>query len=117
MSPLLFDIVVDALSIILDKAKHAGYVRGVLSELGDNGVNMLQYADATIFLLKDDEDRAKNLKSILTAFEQMSGLIINFHKSEVYLFGEAKKVRSIKKYLPVTKERFPSNIWDCLLPM
>uniref|UniRef100_A0A453KWR1 Reverse transcriptase domain-containing protein n=1 Tax=Aegilops tauschii subsp. strangulata TaxID=200361 RepID=A0A453KWR1_AEGTS len=28
MSPLLFDIAADALAIILDKAKHAGYVRG-----------------------------------------------------------------------------------------
>ena len=45
MSPLLFDIVVDALAILLDKAKHAGYVKGVLTELGDDGVNMLQYAD------------------------------------------------------------------------
>ena len=59
MSPLLFDIAADALAIILDKAKHAGYVKGVLTELGDDGVNMLQYADDTIFLLKDDEKSAK----------------------------------------------------------
>ena len=31
----------------------------------------------------------KNLKFILGAFEQMSDLKINFHKSELFLFGEA----------------------------
>ena len=65
MSPLLFDIAADALAIILDKAKHAGYVKGVLTELGDDWVNILQYADDTIFLLEDDEESAINLKFIL----------------------------------------------------
>ena len=50
---------------------------------------MLQYADDTIFLLQDDEESAMNLKFTLTAFEQMFGLTINFHKSESNLFGEA----------------------------
>jgi hypothetical protein len=29
------------------------------------------------------------MKSVLLAFEQLSGLKINFHKSELYCFGEA----------------------------
>ena len=47
---------------------------------------MLQYADDTIFL-QDDYESACNLKYILCLFEQMSGLKINFHKSEIVLFG------------------------------
>jgi hypothetical protein len=35
-------------------------------------------------------EKAKNLKLILSAFEQLSGLKINFHKSELYCFGEAQ---------------------------
>jgi hypothetical protein len=31
----------------------------------------------------------RNLKLILIMFEQMSGFKINFHKSEVFCFGEA----------------------------
>ena len=50
---------------------------------------MLQYADDTIFLMPDDLESAKRLKFILCAFEQMSGLKINFHKSELFLFGKA----------------------------
>ena len=30
------------------------------------------------------------MKNILCAFEQLSGLKINFHKSEIFCFGEAK---------------------------
>ena len=51
---------------------------------------MLQYADDTIFLLEDNVESAQNLKFVLTMFEQMSGLKINFNKSEMFLFGGAK---------------------------
>ena len=60
MSPLLFDIAADALAIILYNAMREGVVKGVLSELNGCEVNMLQYADDTIFLLQDDENSAKN---------------------------------------------------------
>lgn len=63
-------------------------VKGVFSDIIDQGVNMLQYADDTIFLLPDDDLSALNLKIILCAFEQMSGLTTNFHESEHFLFGE-----------------------------
>jgi hypothetical protein len=35
-------------------------------------------------------EHAYNMKTILCAFEQLSGLKINFHKSEIFCFGEAK---------------------------
>ena len=44
---------------------------------------MLQYAGDTIFLLQDDVESAKKPKFILCAFEQMSGLRINFHKCDL----------------------------------
>lgn len=95
LSPLLFDLAADALAIIMDKAKTSGIVKRVLSETLNHGVNMLQYADDINFLLRDDENSARNLKFILSAFEQMSGLTINFHKSELFLFGEAVEKASL----------------------
>ena len=41
-------------------------------------------------------EKATNLKLILSAFEQLSGLKINFHKSELFCFGEAKE--AIQQY-------------------
>jgi hypothetical protein len=46
---------------------------------------MLQYADDTIFLIQDDLEQARNLKLLLYIFEAMSGLKINFEKSEVMM--------------------------------
>jgi hypothetical protein len=40
--------------------------------------------------LDHDIEQAKNLKLLLCAFEQLSGLKINFHKSELFYFGLAK---------------------------
>ena len=40
--------------------------------------------------MEHDIEKAKNLKLILSAFEQLSGLKINFHKSELFCFGEAQ---------------------------
>ena len=39
-------------------------------------------------------EQAHNMKTILCAFEQLSGLKINFHKSEIFCFGEAKNYES-----------------------
>jgi hypothetical protein len=52
-------------------------------------MSILQYADDTILFLEHDLDKARNMKLILTAFELVLGLKINFHKSELFCFGEA----------------------------
>nr|ABA91694.2 transposon protein, putative, CACTA, En/Spm sub-class [Oryza sativa Japonica Group] len=45
----------------------------------------------TIIFLEHDLQQAKNLKLILSVFEKLSGLKINFHKSELFCFGQAKE--------------------------
>ena len=62
----------------------------------------MQYADDTIFLIQDDEESAKNLKFILCLFEHLSGLKINFHKSEVHCVG-----------LAVGKQALYEDIFTC----
>jgi hypothetical protein len=57
----------------------------------DDGLSILQYADDTIIFLDHDLDQAKNMKLLLTVFEQLSGLKINFHKSEIFCYGGAKE--------------------------
>ena len=39
-----------------------------------------------------DIEKATNMKMVLSAFEQLSGLKINFHKSEIFCFGQAKEM-------------------------
>jgi hypothetical protein len=55
-----------------------------MPEVFPGGVFSLQYADDTIlFLEKKNIDMARNLKWFLTCFENMPGLKINYHKSDL----------------------------------
>jgi hypothetical protein len=89
LSPMLFNIVADMLAIIIERAKSEGQTEGVVPHLVDGGLSILQYADDTILFMEHDLDKARNLKLILSAFEQLSGLKINFHKSDFFCFSEA----------------------------
>jgi hypothetical protein len=92
MSPILFNIIADMLALLFNRAKVAGQVRGVIPHLVDDGLSILQYVDDTIIFLDHDLEQAKNLKLLLCAFEQLSGLKINFHKSEIFCYGAAKEM-------------------------
>jgi hypothetical protein len=56
----------------------------------DGRLSILQYADNTILFMEHDLEKARNLKLILAAFKQLSVLNINFHKSELFCFGEGE---------------------------
>ena len=88
LSPLLFNLAVDALAHMLDKAKASGHIKGVVPHLAQGGgVTHLQYADDTMILTVCDDASIVNMKFLLYCFEWMSGLKINYHKSEDTVFG------------------------------
>jgi hypothetical protein len=87
---MLFNIVADMLAIMIERTKNDGLIEGVIPHLIDGGLSILQYADDTILFMQHDLEKAQNLKLILSAFEQLLGLKINFHKSELFCFGEAQ---------------------------
>jgi hypothetical protein len=74
------------LAILINRAKREGHINGVVPHLVDDVLSILQYADDTIIFLKHDLEGAKNLKLLMCAFEQLSGLKINFHKKRDFLF-------------------------------
>lgn len=65
LSHLPFDIAVDDLAILIDRAKQHGLIKGLVPEFVENGLAILQYAEDTIFPNEDDFESAKNLKFIL----------------------------------------------------
>jgi hypothetical protein len=99
LSPMLFNIVADMLAILIARAKEDGQVGGLIPHLVEGGVSILQYADDTIFFMEHDLAKGLNMKLILCLFEQLSGLKINFHKSEIFYFGKAKDMESDYKNL------------------
>ena len=87
----------------------------------------MQYANDTILPLQDNLGQARNLKYLLCLFELMSGLKINFHKSEVIgieldadrinLFEEmftCKNGELLMKYLGilVDEKRLKNSDWN-----
>jgi hypothetical protein len=53
------------------------------------GITHIWYADEMILMVEGDDNSVTNLKFILYCFEWLSGLRINYHKSEAYIFGES----------------------------
>lgn len=72
---------------MLIKATSHDLIRGLCSDLVPGGVVCLQYADDTILFMDEDESKATNLKMIITYFEKVSGMRINYAKSELIPLG------------------------------
>ena len=87
------------LAILIARAKKDGQIGGLIPHLVDGGLSILQYADDTILFMEHDLEKAVNMKLILCIFEQLSGLKINFHKSEIFCFGKAKEVEDQYKHI------------------
>jgi hypothetical protein len=82
------------LAVIINRAKSEGQVKGVIPDLTDDGLSILQYVDDMRLFMEHDIDQARNIKLLLSAFEQILGLKINYHKSDFFYFGQAKEVES-----------------------
>jgi hypothetical protein len=74
------------LAIIINRAKSEGQITRVISNLTEDVLSILQYANDTILFMDHNIDQARNMKLLLSAFEQLSGLKINFHKSGIFCF-------------------------------
>jgi hypothetical protein len=83
ISPLLFNLVVDVFTKMLVKAAGHNLIAGLCPEVCPSGIICLQYADDTILFLDNNISQAKNLKTVLTCFKQVSGMRINYSKSEL----------------------------------
>jgi hypothetical protein len=78
------------LATLILRAKSNRKIRGVVPHLVDDDLSTLQYADDTILFVDHDILQTRELKLVLSAFKQLSGLKINFHKSEVFCYSKAK---------------------------
>ena len=74
----------------------------MVPHLVDEGLSVLQYADDTVIFMDNDLEWAKNMKLLLCAFEQLSGLKINFHKSELFCYEQLMLINlNIHNFLDV----------------
>jgi len=85
--PFLFLVVVEGLTRLVREARRACLFKGV--EVGSSRVqlDLLQFANDTLFFCEPSYHNMLVVKAILKLFELVSGLRINFHKSEVRSVG------------------------------
>jgi hypothetical protein len=129
LSPFFFNMAGEVLTKMVLSAQRNGLFSGLASNLVENGIAILQYADDTVLCIEHDQEKAVNLKLLLYIFEMMSGLKINFLKSELFIIGEDNNIASFysdlfncqvgslpMKYLgvPVTFLNLKNVDWDFL---
>jgi hypothetical protein len=90
---LLFNLVVDMLATFIARAKEEGQIDGLVPHLVDGCLSILQYTDEAILFMDHNFEQVKNMKLLLCAFEQPSDLKINFYKSELFYYVEAKNLK------------------------
>ena len=65
LSPLLFNLDADALSVMLEKAVHHGRIVGILPGLIQGGISHSQYADDTFMMIDGNCSSQKSETSLL----------------------------------------------------
>jgi len=88
LAPLLFNIVAEGLTSLMREALDKSLFSNFLVGENNEAVNILQYADDTIFFGEATMHNVKTIKTMLRSFELASGLKINFVKS---CFGAIRK--------------------------
>jgi hypothetical protein len=68
LSPILFNIVVDILAILINRAKGEGQILKVIPHLVDEGLSILQYADDTILFMKHNLEQVKKYEAASKCF-------------------------------------------------
>jgi hypothetical protein len=89
---------------MLQKAVSRGHINGVLEDLIPEGISYIQYANDTVIMVDGSDKSIINLKLILYCFEWLTGLKINFHKSEVFVFR-----------VPQAEKERMANMLNCVL--
>jgi hypothetical protein len=81
LSPLLFDIAIDPLQKVLEKATESGMLYAMPGGLWGPRVSL--YADDAAIFLSPTEHDISSLASILQSFGEVSGLVTNVAKSSI----------------------------------
>ena len=110
LSPLLFDIVMEALSRMLDVAASAGQFSGF--SMGRTAgpsvmVSHLLFANDTLIFCDVEPYQIANLRAILARFEEVSGLRTNLGKFELVPVDEVHNLEALVGLLGCGQSSLP----------
>jgi hypothetical protein len=99
LSPLLFVVVMEVLSSMLNASMLQSLLSGFSVGMRDNEalvVNHLLFADDTLIFCGAQAEHVRNLRCTFLCFKAVSGLRINLGKSELVPIGEVEDVESLE---------------------
>jgi hypothetical protein len=102
LSPLLFVIVMEALSRMISAIVNEGLLSGFLvgsRNVGAFNISHLLFADDTLIFCGANPDHLRNLRCLFLCFEAVSGLRINLAKSELVHVGNVNNVEGLASIL------------------
>jgi hypothetical protein len=94
LSPYLFIICADVFSSLLTKANHDKLIHGVKIAPRAPEITHLFFADDSLMFCRANEVETKQVKDIISSYQQVSGQMVNFTKSELIF---SKKVHQSTK--------------------
>ena len=130
LSPLLFNLVGEVLSAMLNRASELKIINGISLPNCKELITHLQFADDVVLFISQDIDSIMGIKRVLQCFQVISGLKINFSKSSLYGYGGSEQNlvewaallgcevgKGELKYLGATLGASPTRLkyWDPLL--
>ena len=90
------------------KVADAELIKGLCYDVCPSGIVSLQYVDDTIMFVDGDPHLATNLRWVLTCFEQVSGMRINFDKSQLIPMNlESEEAASLAEVFGCPIGKFP----------
>jgi hypothetical protein len=102
LSPLLFILVMEVLSRLLQKTVDGGFIRGFKvgsEERTGLAISHLLYVDDTIMFYDTDREQLLYIRLVLTCFEAITGLKVNLGKSEMVPVGNVGNVGDLAEIL------------------
>jgi hypothetical protein len=102
LSPLLFVVVMEALSRMLSSSVERGLLSGFSVGSRNNEaliISHLLFADDTLILCEPNVTHFRDLRCLFLCFEAVSGLKINLSKSEIVPIGEVENVVELASIL------------------
>jgi hypothetical protein len=97
LSPLLFVIVMETLSHLMDRATIGGYISGFAVGSGVDPLvaSHLLFVDDTLIFCNADQVQIAHLRAVFSWFEAVSGLKVNLAKSEMVPVGVVPNLESL----------------------
>ena len=89
LAPLLFNIVGEGLTGLMREAILKNLYRSYHVGNHKEPINILQYADDTVFIGEASWENVLAMKAMLRGFEMASGLKINYAKSQFGIYGDS----------------------------